>query len=486
VLPAGSGGVELDGWGGWHGFSLGAGPVPAAPSDAPYWPGWDIARDVAFLTQTSGYVLDGWGGIHPFGGAPAVGGAGYWPGWDIARDVALLPNGQGGFVLDGWGGLHPFGIGAAPPPSPTSSTPHWPGWSIARGLAIVGAADTPGTGGYLVDGFGGLHRFALNGNPIPPPPTTPTPYWPGWAIARDVTVLPDGSGGWVLDGYGGLHAFGLNGTAPTLNRTPIVSGLTNPWDLGFTPDATMLFTERPGPIKARLPNGTINLLTTPPDVVVASEAGMMGLAIDPQFASNRFVYTCFASTLGGVNNDVRVARWTINANYTGVSNRLDIVTGAPVNISGQLGRHSGCRPRFGPDGYLWIGTGDAATGTTPQNHFSLGGKVLRVDRNGAGAPGNAGAGFDPRVFNYGHRNVQGLAFRPGDGMPFSVEHGPAIDDEVNVLVSGGNYGWDPVPGYNESVPMTDFVKFPGAIAAVWSSGNPTIAPSGGGFVSGPQ
>jgi len=211
------------------------------------------------------------------------------------------------------------------------------------------------------------------------------------------------------------------------------------------------------------------------------KGGMMGMAVDGSFASNRHIYTCFLSNITG-SLDVRVARWTIDAGYTTLTNRLDIITG----ISYSSGRHSGCRPRFGPDGYLWVGTGDAAVGTNPQSPTSLGGKVLRVDRDGLGAPGNAGGAFRPQIHDYGHRNVQGLAFRPSDGMPFSVEHGTDRDDEVNSLVAGANYGWDPVPGYDESRPMTDKTKFPAAKDASWSSGYPTIAPSGATFLTGSQ
>ena len=111
---------------------------------------------------------------------------------------------------------------------------------------------------------------------------------------------------------------------------------------------------------------------------------------------------------------------------------------------------------------------------------SLGGKVLRVDRfTGAAAPGNP---FGFRWYTRGHRNVQGLAFRPGTGAPYSIEHGTNRDDELNLLVAGGNYGWDPVPGYDESEPMT----YAGGIPAIWSSGSPTIATSGATFLVGPQ
>jgi glucose/arabinose dehydrogenase len=279
---------------------------------------------------------------------------------------------------------------------------------------------------------------------------------------------------------------------PPSSVTTAVGGLSIPWDVQWTPDGTMLYTQRAGTVEA-IVGGQKRVLADPADVLATSEAGMLGLAVDPQFASNRFVYTCFASTISG-GNDVRLVRWRVNAGFTGLTNRTDIVTGMPVNAGSQVGRHAGCRPRFGPDGALWVGTGDAATGTVPQNIRSLGGKVLRVDRNGVGVSPNPGvlfpaSGFDPRIYTYGHRNVQGIAFR-ANGQAYSVEHGPGRDDEVNLLVAGGNYGWNPVSssggGYNEGVPMTDLVEFPNARRAVWSSGAPTIATSGATFVNGSQ
>ena len=107
---------------------------------------------------------------------------------------------------------------------------------------------------------------------------------------------------------------------------------------------------------------------------------------------------------------------------------------------------------------------------------SLGGKVLRVDTNGNGVPGNAPAPFDPRIYTYGHRNVQGIAFSPG-GKAYSIEHGTGRDDEVNRLVAGANYGWDPRPlsgpsFYDESRPMTDTARHPGARAGGLVVGRP--------------
>ncbi len=298
----------------------------------------------------------------------------------------------------------------------------------------------------------------------------------------------------------GMSAFSLalTGCQPpsALTVTTHVSALNRPWDIAFTPDGTLLYTQRPAGVNGGI-FGFIGGVKTqfggqPADLINLGEGGMMGMAVDPAFATNRRIYACFLTNAGNFNGrSVRVARFELDAGYTTLSNRTDIVTNIPVNLGAQAGRHSGCRTRFGPDGNLWIGTGDAATGTHPQDKQSLGGKVLRVDTNGNGVAGNPGvdsppSGFLPQIYTYGHRNLQGIAFRPTDGAAFSVEHGPACDDELNLLVAGANYGWDPVPGYDESRPMTDLVKFPAAKPAIWSSGCPTIAPSGLVFTTGAQ
>ena len=159
----------------------------------------------------------------------------------------------------------------------------------------------------------------------------------------------------------------------------------------------MLFTERPGRISA-LVAGQRRVLAAPTDVVRASEAGLMGLAIDPQFASNRLIYVCLASTLGGAANDVRVARFRVTDGYTGLTERTDIVTGAPVNTTGELGRHSGCRPRFGRTARCGSARATRPWATSRRTCGSLGGKILRITRDGApaagtrAAPGTRGSG----------------------------------------------------------------------------------------------
>lgn len=203
------------------------------------------------------------------------------------------------------------------------------------------------------------------------------------------------------------------------------------------------------------------------DVYVAGEGGLMGL---------------------------RLVTWELSPDGARARRVADpLVAGLILNPSG---RHCGCRPALGPDGYLYVGTGDSAMAAVAQDRTRLGGKVLRIDpRTGAAAPGNPFAGSanaaERLVFSYGHRNVQGVTVQPGTSRLFVAEHGPDVDDEINLLRAGGNYGWDPSrggtrDGYNENVPMPDLARFPDAVPAVWSSGDDTEAICGAAFITGQQ
>jgi len=306
-------------------------------------------------------------------------------------------------------------------------------------------------------------------------------------VARDAShLLVCQRGRWVrsitLAQVAQILVNARNGENPPIDVDTVASGLSRPWEVAFLPDGTPLVTERTGRLLAL--RGERQVVFAPADVQVVGEGGLMGLAVDPGYAANRRVYVCLRSTVAG-GPDVRVARLELNAAGTGVVTRTDIVGGIPAGNT-----HVGCRLKFGPDNALWISTGDANLGAGPQSGASLAGKILRVTPDGAAAPGNPGGVLDPRIFTFGHRNPQGLAFRsaPGTvegGRPYSVEHGPDTDDEVNRLVAGGNYGWNPIGGggvYNQAVPMTAS----GAIGAVWRSGSPTVAPSGATFVQGQE
>ena len=266
---------------------------------------------------------------------------------------------------------------------------------------------------------------------------------------------------------------------PVLKTQVILDELSKPWDIAFVDNKSFIFTEKNGTLNI-FKNGSSKKITSIKDVKSEGEGGLLGLDLDSNFEKNRFLYVCFNSKSA---KDVRVARYVFNEKNDTIGEEKIIVDGIPSKDSG---RHSGCRIRSAKDGSLFIGTGDSANSKNPQSPTSLGGKILRVDREGKGIKGNLGNPFDDRIFNFGHRNVQGIALfdEPLDGVfGFSVEHGPDRDDEIN-LIRNGNFGWAPTGGYDESVPMTDTKKFPDAIPAIWSSGDPTIAPSGATLVSG--
>ncbi|HCB05540.1 MAG TPA: PQQ-dependent sugar dehydrogenase [Nocardioides sp.] len=272
--------------------------------------------------------------------------------------------------------------------------------------------------------------------------------------------------------------------APKLKVRTVVSQLDHPWDVRSLPGGALLFTQRDRATLSVFRKGHVRRVKFPSSSVwVSGETGLMGLEVDPGFTKNRRIYTCQGGFTGNGGHDVHVTAWTLDKRLKRAKLDRELVGGFPTTS----GRHGGCRLIVTSDGSLLVGTGDAATGTNPEDLDSLGGKTLRLDRfTGAPWPANPFVNQDgPRryVHTYGHRNVQGVTER-ADGTLWSIEQGTNRDDEVNRLVNGGDYGYNPVPGYNESVPMTD-QSLPGhQVRARWSSGNPTLATSGGSFVDG--
>lgn len=266
-------------------------------------------------------------------------------------------------------------------------------------------------------------------------------------------------------------------TTPELHVEVVADGLTLPWDVGLLPDGTALVGERGGRLIAIPEDGPAReVLLDLPAFFTGSEAGLMGLAVEDESS----LLACYATEAGGAPQDVRVVRVGLAEEQTSAAVEEVLVEGLPITS----GRHSGCRLLLAA-GVLYVGTGDAADESTPQALDSLGGKVLAVDLTGGPLPDAPFVeGADPRILTYGHRNVQGLAARPGTGQVWSAEHGPDVDDEVNLLVPGGNYGWDPGPGYDERVPMTDLDTFPDAVESAWSTGRPTRALAGAVFLQG--
>lgn len=266
--------------------------------------------------------------------------------------------------------------------------------------------------------------------------------------------------------------------------TRLVKGLENVWDVQRLPDGRLLLTEREGRLWVWR-KGNLRRVAFPRKSVWASgETGLMSLAVDPGFTQNRRFYTCQGAPKAGGGHQIQVRRWRLSADHRRA--RPDGVLLGGIRAAGI---HAGCRLQLDrEDGALWVSTGDAAIGTAPRDLTSLNGKTLRLDRR-TGKPWPDNPFIDaerPRqryVVSYGHRNVQGLAQRD-DGAMWSVEHGPDRDDEINLIEPGGDYGWNPVPGYDQSVPMTDQALPGDQIDARWSSGVPTLATSGAAWVHG--
>ncbi|SDW37742.1 Glucose/arabinose dehydrogenase, beta-propeller fold [Arthrobacter sp. cf158] len=213
-------------------------------------------------------------------------------------------------------------------------------------------------------------------------------------------------------------------------------GLQLPWSVAFLPDGTAVVSERDSAQIKSIRDGKATTVGEVPGVVPGGEGGLLGLALSPTFASDRWLYAYFTSA-----GDNRVARMRLDADADG-----KLALGQPEVIFSGISKastHNGGRIRFGPDGFLYVGTGDSQRREQPQDIDTLGGKILRLTPEGQPAPGNP-FGNNP-VYSYGHRNVQGLAW-DAEGRLWASEFGPDVDDELNLITPGGNYGWPTVTG----------------------------------------
>lgn len=225
--------------------------------------------------------------------------------------------------------------------------------------------------------------------------------------------------------------------APARTGPPVtlLTGLDRPWSIALLPDGSAFVSVRNTAEIHRVPapgsTASPAVLGRVPGVVATGEGGFLGLAIAPDFASTPVLYTYFTSA-----TDNRVAAIPVTDGRLG-SPRV-ILTGIP-----RARNHDGGRLAFGPDGQLYVTTGDAGEGRLAQDLTSLGGKILRVTRDGEPAPGNPFGGSP--VWSYGHRNVQGIAW-DAQGRMYASEFGTSIWDELNIIRPGGNYGWPAVEG----------------------------------------
>jgi len=241
----------------------------------------------------------------------------------------------------------------------------------------------------------------------------------------------------------------------------LLTGLEIPWALAFAPDGRLLVTERPGRIRV----ATGGRLAAEPvaqlPVTHVGEAGLMGLALDPDFARTGHLYVCYTARRQGPSVN-RVARLTLRGAQAGDERvLLDDLPAANV--------HDGCRVKFGPDRKLYVTTGDAARPQDSQNPRVLSGKILRLNADGS-VPGDNPFHGSP-VWSVGHRNPQGLAW-DGAGRLWATEHGQTAHDELNLIQPGRNYGWPDIRGSQTR---------PGLVAPALHSGDDTWAPSGMAF-----
>ncbi|MEV0558812.1 PQQ-dependent sugar dehydrogenase [Streptomyces sp. NPDC050597] len=254
--------------------------------------------------------------------------------------------------------------------------------------------------------------------------------------------------GLLLTGVTGLGTAQADTSAPAAaagvptSVTPITTGLTVPWGVGWLPDGShSLVTERDDfRVWKVTPDGTKTQVGTVPNSQTTNgEGGLMGVAVDPGWATNRYVYFMHTAAEGN-----RIARMT----YNGTS-----LTGYTVILQGisKARYHNGGRLAFGPDGYLYATTGDAQNTALAQDRNSLNGKILRLTTSGQPAPGNP---FGNYVYSLGHRNPQGLAF-DRNGRLWEAEFGNSRFDELNLIKPGANYGWPTCEGTCSTAGMTN-------------------------------
>lgn len=250
--------------------------------------------------------------------------------------------------------------------------------------------------------------------------------------------------------------------------TEIAQGLDTPWAIAFLPTGGMLVTERPGKVRFIDANNTLQAepVAELAKVKEIGEGGLLGIALDPDFATSNFVYLYYTYDGAGSNTRNRVVRMTFTNNTLKDEKvLLDTIPGSS--------NHNGGRIIFGPDGYLYIGTGDAEEPSQAQNTKTLGGKILRITKDGKAAPGNP---FNNPVYSYGHRNVQGLAF-DSQGRLWATEHGRSGAasglDEVNLIMAGKNYGWPEIEGDETRSGMVTSVLNSGA-TTTWAPAGTVI------------
>ena len=265
----------------------------------------------------------------------------------------------------------------------------------------------------------------------------------------------------------------------------VAKGLSHPWGLAFLPDGRMLVTERPGRMRIVAMDGRVSPpLAGVPEVYARGQGGLLDVALHPDFARNRLVYFSYAEPgPGGAGTAAAMAR--LSDDGARLENLKVVFRQQPKS---EGGNHFGSRLVFARDGRLFITIGERYQMELAQDISVNRGQVIRIEADGripADNPFVNRNGARPEIWSYGHRNPQGAALHPQTGKLWTVEHGPAGGDEVNIPLPGRNYGW-PVIGYGNHYngrPIGVGTHKEGMEQAVYYW-NPAIAPSGMDFYTG--
>ncbi len=268
-------------------------------------------------------------------------------------------------------------------------------------------------------------------------------------------------------------------STPTLTsavQSQSIATFASPWAMTFLPDGRMLVTETGGVLRLVTQAGVRTTVTGVPTVATGGQGGLLDVAIDPAFASNRRVYLSFSES-GTGGTGLAVARGTLAAGDASLENVSVIWRQAP-KISNDT-RHFGGRMAFSPDGFLFVTAGERHQGAPAQDLAGTLGKIIRINPDGSIPSTNpfvGTTGARTEIWSLGHRNPYGLVFAQ-DGRLFESEMGPSGGDEFNLITRGSNYGWRIVSEGNDGEVLPRHATRP-EFAAPLFSWTPVIAPSG--------
>ena len=272
----------------------------------------------------------------------------------------------------------------------------------------------------------------------------------------------------------------------------VYEGLDRPWGLAFLPDGRMLVTEKPGRLRILSADGRqiSPPVTGLPAVDARGQGGLLGVAVDPQFATNRLVYWSYAEPRDAGANNTAVARGRLTDGATPAVENVQVIYHQTPSLASTL--HFGSRLVFGRDGTLFVTVGDRSITEGRMQAQRLDGtlgKVVRINADGSIPKDNpfvGKAGVRPEIFSIGHRNIQAATLHPQTGDLWEVEHGTRGGDELNLVRAGRDYGW-PTIAYGieyQGPPITGGIQQQQGMEQPRYYWDPVIAPSGMAFYTG--